>query len=156
MISTAFLTDYNKRIYVPGAPHNQLRLFCGLIPGSEIVTAEYQHAPDDFNTNWFDYRYLQDHKKFIHDPAGDDFKSIAQRTGKFLNLWSSVISKLNFVYRRDSDPFNWNVNTDPNLIKLLDDVAKRCESIISVNFKIDNYDRAKYDIDRETILNIFL
>jgi hypothetical protein len=155
MISTAFLTDYNKRLYSRGSAHNHLKLFCSLIPGSEIVTAEYESEPTDFESHWFNYRYLQDNKQFIHDLADSDFAMLSNKTVQFLKLWSHVISKLNFVYQRDSNPFLWNTQND-DLNKLLSDVANRCEMIIINNFKINDYNQARYDIERETYLNIFL
>jgi hypothetical protein len=156
MISTAFLTDYNKRLYATGAPHNHLKLFCGLVPGSEIITAEYFDTPDDFNNSWFNYRYLQDTREFIHNPADIEFKKLAEKINSFLPLWTSVINKLNFVYKRECSPFKFEEPIDPTLITVLQSVSQRCEDIIIVNYKNNNYSKAVYDIGRVTFLNIFL
>lgn len=156
MISTAFLTDYNKRLYARGAAHNHLKLFNSLIPGSEIITAEYSETPIDFNISWFDYRYIQESREFINSQSDKEFQILAEKTDSFLELWIVVINKLNFVYRKHCDPFEFNKFPDSELITVLREAANRCEEIIVTNFNKNDYDQAKHDIGRETFYNMFL
>jgi hypothetical protein len=124
------------------------------VPGSEIISAEYDEAPVDFMYN---NRYIQDERRFVNNPADPEFIDVALKINSFLELWSSVIGKLNFVYQKESDPFLFNKRIDAdNLTLLLQESAGRCQKIIVDNFNHGTIGDAKYNIGRETILNIYL
>lgn len=151
---SAFLTDYRKQIYASSKSNSHLKLFLSLVPGSEIISAEYDEAPVDFMYN---NRYIQDERRFVHNPADGEFIDASLKINSFLELWSSVINKLNFVYQKESDPFLFNKRIDAdNLTLLLRESADRCQKIIVDNFNHGTIGDAKYNIGRETILNIYL
>ena len=154
---SAFLTDYRKQIYVVSRSNSHLKLFLSLVPGSEIISAEYDGTPANFNTEWYNNRYIQDERRFVQNPAEDGFINDSLKINSFLELWSGVISKLNFVYQKEADPFLFNKRFDSdNLTLLLQESATRCQRIIVDNFNHGTIGDAKYNIGRETILNIYL
>lgn len=156
MIHTAFLTDYNNRIYTLPATHNQLKLFLGLCPGSEIFTAVYENEPEDFRSNWYNYKFKNSARQFIKLEHDDVFFESAIKITKFLDLWKDIIGKLNFIYERESSPFRFENTIDPELITTLTQCKYRCEKIIIDNYQSNNVEQARFLLARETFNNILL
>lgn len=156
MIHTAFLTDYNNRIYTLPSAHNSLKLFLSLCPGSEIMTAVYENEPQDFQSNWYNYKFKNSNRQFLLLDDDIEFKNLAVKINNYLDLWKDVISKLNFIYDKESDPFKFNKHFDETLLEILRQCQQRCEEIIIDNFNHGNIKQAKYDVDRETFNNILL
>jgi hypothetical protein len=156
MIHTAFLTDYTNRIYTLPSAHNTLKLFLSLCPGSEIMTAVYDQEPSDFQTNWFNYKFKNSDRYFHLLEDDHDFKNLSIKINGYLDLWKDVISKLNFIYDKESNPFKFNKHFDEKLLETLRQCQQRCEEIIIDNFNSGNVKQAKYNIDRETFNNILL
>lgn len=156
VIHTAFLTDYTNRIYSLPAPHNTLKLFLSLCPGSEIMTAIYESQPEDFNSNWFNYKFKNTGKTFVLMDKDLAFESLAVKINQYLTLWKDVISKLNFIYDKESDPFKFNSYFDQTLLTTLQQCQQRCQHVIVENFNSGSIEKAKFDVGRETFNNILL
>jgi hypothetical protein len=156
MIHTAFLTDYTNRIYTLPAPNNNLKLFLGLCPGSEILTAVYESAPDDFYTNWYNYKFKNASRQFVLVEPDEEFEQTAIKLTQYLDVWKDLISKLNFIYEKESSPFRFESTIEKALIETLTQCKDRCEEILTYNFHSGNIDTAKFLIARETFNNILL
>jgi hypothetical protein len=156
MIHTAFLTDYTNRLYTTPSKHSNLKLFLTLCPGSEIITAQYDCAPDDLHDNWFNYKFKVADRKFVLLEDDLDFKNTAIKLNLYLSLWNDVINKLNFIYDKESSPFKFNEYPDLELIETLKLCQKRCEEILIENYYSGNINKARFNIDRETFNNILL
>jgi hypothetical protein len=120
------------------------------------MTAVYDCEPSDFRTNWHNYKFKNSNRQFLLLDEDIEFKKLAVKINDYLNLWKDVISKLNFIYDRESDPFKFNNHFDEKSLETLRQCQQRCEEIIVVNFNSGNVKQAKYDIDRETFNNILL
>jgi hypothetical protein len=159
MIHTAFLTDYSNRIYTLPAPHSALKLFLSLCPGNEITTAQYEEdvVPQDFYSNWHNYKFKAAERKFVAVEYDATFVSYAIKIDQHLKLWQDVISKLNFIYDKESDPFKFNRSDDNEFIENLRGCQQRCEQIIIASFH-DNitFEQARFNLNRETFNNILL
>lgn len=156
MIHTAFLTDYTNRIYTLPAPNNNLKLFLALCPGSEILTAVYEQAPNDFYTNWYNYKFKHALRQFVSVEPDEEFKQTAIKLTQYLELWKDLISKLNFIYEKESSPFRFEIGTEKELVITLAQCKTRCQEILINNFHNGDIKTAKFQIDRETFNNILL
>jgi hypothetical protein len=158
MIHTAFLTDYSNRIYTLPASHSALKLFLSLCPGSEIITAQYEAdvLPQDFYSNWHNYKFKVAENRFVAVEYDKTFADQAIKIDAYLKLWQDVISKLNFIYDKESDPFKFNKSLNGEFIQNLQACQLRCEDIIRRNFVRGSVLRTKFDLNRETFNNILL
>ena len=158
MIHTAFLTDYSNRIYTLPAPHSALKLFLSLCPGNEITTAQYEEdvVPRDFYSNWYTYKFKAAEGRFVAVDYDKTFTEQAIKIDTYLKLWQDVISKLNFIYDKESDPFKFNKSLDSEFIQNLQACQQRCEKIIRINFVGGSVQQAKFNLSRETFNNILL
>lgn len=155
MIHPTLLIDHKNQIYVAASSHLYLKLFMGLVPGSEIMVTSTQHRPDDFEMNWFNYRYIHENREYVYNVSDFEFSELAMKINSFLDLWIMVVDKLNFVYERDLDPFKFNRQSESgDLVTLLRDTADRCQEIIVNNFHHGSFGDAKHNIRRELLLNM--
>jgi len=156
MIHTAFLTDYNNRIYTLPAPNNNLKLFLSLCPGSEILTAVYEREPEDFFHKWYNYKFKNSNRQFVLVETDEEFKQTAIKLTQYLEMWKEIISKFNFIYEKESSPFRFESYIEKELVETLTQCKARCEKIIIENYHYGNLQTAKFQIDRETFNNILL
>lgn len=156
MIHTAFLTDYTNRIYTLPAPNNNLKLFLSLCPGSEILTAVYEHEPDDFRSNWYNYKFKNASRQLVLVEPDEEFKQTAIKITQYLDLWKDLISKLNFIYEKESSPFRFEVAIEKELVITLALCKTRCQKILIDNFHNGDINTARFQINRETFNNVLL
>lgn len=156
MKHTSLLTDYFGRLYCPPAPHNQLKLFHSLIPGSEIITAVYNTEPADIDNFYFRYQYISSKSEFVEINETSEFRDLAKKTTIFLDIWKEVIYKLNFIYSKEKSAFNFENEIDENLKAILIDCKDRCQQLIISGFEKNLKDETNFLVKRELLTNMML
>jgi hypothetical protein len=156
MKHTSLLTDYFGRLYCVPSPHNHLKLLQTLIHGSEIITAIYESEPLDINNHYFRYQYQNSTSEFVEILEAPEFRELAIKTNKFLDIWKEVINKLNFIYEKERNVFLFEDQIDDNFRKVLLDCKSRCEQILIDGFHKNAPEETLFLIKRELLTNMML
>lgn len=156
MKHTSLLTDYFGRLYCPPAAHNQLKLFHSLIPGSEIITAVYGEEPSDIDNFYFRYQYVNSKSEFVEINEDLEFRELAIKTKKFLELWKEIIDKLNFIHSKEKSAFNFETRIDENLKEVLIGCKNRCQHLIISGFEKNQFEETNFLVKRELLTNMML
>jgi hypothetical protein len=156
MKHTSLLTDYFGRLYCPPAAHNQLKLFHSLIPGSEIITAVYGTEPSDIDNFYFRYQYVNSKSEFVEINEDLEFRELAIKTKKFLELWKEIIDKLNFIHSKEKSAFNFENQIDENLKEILIGCKNRCQYLIISGFEKNQFEETNFLVKRELLTNMML